>query len=542
MADFQDRVRRAGQAGRPPTQPGLGAGLVRRGRRRRAARRGAGAVVGLVLLGGIGLGVVSTDPTPTPVVTGAVEPAPGPRRPAQDATGDGPVDQPVDGVVRDGGSGPASAGAPPGAPPAGGGPDRAPGPAAGSGGTAPEDDGTNDGATDTGVTATTVTISTLYVGTGPVPDATGDVRDAMEAFAAYAQRDLGPIHGRTIEVQLHDTQLDPARARQEARRACEESFAIVGSYVTPDESQAVESVTQAADCPDLRAILPEDGSPEQAGDWTWRLRQDDPLEPALGPWSTWARRGAEAVATAAWVAPEAVPGSSSPGPLGGVLTDTASTGQAHEDWIAAVQEATTAELDYDWSIDFRHARGDSSWYGRLAQDFRDQDIQFTRIESEPLDTVRFVQKLREVGHWPRFVTLSPDLYLDAVAAQGGPDLEGAQIALDHLPWFERTANPVLDRYLSWLDRVHPGQEPTRPGLLAWSAAERLVEDLRAMGPAPTREWLAERWNAVAAWDASGALAPDGFRGSIGVECAAVITTDGQRWLRHLGRPGSFTCP
>ncbi len=554
-----ERLRRAGTRARPTDEAGLGAKMVARGRWRRQRQQwGVGIAAASVFVFGI-QAMTTLDDRRGPIVTNPIESLPAV----------GPTEAPVDGpeadteLESDDTAAPAAAqpgpvGTPlplptglptPGPSPSpSASPKPSPRPSASSSQApaGPKDDGTNDGATDTGVTGDEVLIYVLVEETGATPG-TWDrsAQMAMEAFAVYAQEQLGQIHGRTIRVEFRDARYDPTSARQVAREACGDGFAIVGAHLGMDQTRAVSQFLQVDKCPGLFAEITGgtagmDDNPWVS--WVGSRWSPDKGDVRRGPWAAFASASPSAVERSAWL-------------TYGVEGNLAFSGEAdmegQEPWIDVVQDVTSGS-GYEWILDARVQHRDL-WYSQEAERFVQEGVGFARLEVLHNDTLRFLQKLSERGHELRGLSLWDRVYSDALLDLAGDDMDEARIALDHLPWFEADRSPVLARYQRWLDEVFgPGAiafpggvpvEPTTTGLRAWAAAERFVEDLRAMGADPTREELAERWQDATEWDASGAITPRSLTERSESRCWVTVKADTARvqWVRESGSRGTYRC-
>ena len=107
-----------------------------------------------------------------------------------------------------------------------------------------------------GVTASTIKIAVIADVDNPArPGLFQPVVDGVRAFAKYINGH-GKLAGRTVEVDFIDSHLSADEARNAVIKACQEDFAIVGSYalflnnVEPME-QCVDKAGQAVGLPDV---------------------------------------------------------------------------------------------------------------------------------------------------------------------------------------------------------------------------------------------------------------------------------------------------
>jgi ABC-type branched-subunit amino acid transport system substrate-binding protein len=92
-------------------------------------------------------------------------------------------------------------------------------------------------AAEDGVTADSITIANLADLTGPVPGLFKAAQDGMKAFVAYINSQ-GGVLGRQLELQTYDTNTNATEHRIATTQACNEAFAIVGSFSVGDNGGA----------------------------------------------------------------------------------------------------------------------------------------------------------------------------------------------------------------------------------------------------------------------------------------------------------------
>jgi hypothetical protein len=90
------------------------------------------------------------------------------------------------------------------------------------------DQGTPD--SDIGITADTIRIAVIADVDNPArPGLFQGIRDGVEAYGKWQNGPGGKLAGRNVEVQFIDSKLSADEARNAVIRACQESFAIVGT-------------------------------------------------------------------------------------------------------------------------------------------------------------------------------------------------------------------------------------------------------------------------------------------------------------------------
>ncbi len=373
----------------------------------------------------------------------------------------------------------------------------------------------NGGATDVGVTGSAVTIYVVQQEGGAVPreDPAGP---AVRAFAAYVNEELGGVHGRRIEVVTRDNRMDAGQEASILREACAKAFAVVGSTSIPTGS----GPSRPLDC-ELSDLRGATYTPEQRTAWPDRfsIKAHGSSEPSMSSWKQWADREPKAVAASAWV-------------------QGFGASAAHRDVVIRQSRA----LGYRWTQQHDGTLVTPVTYDQMVQQMRDGDVEFVHFDGGGPDLVRFGQAMERGNYEPTLFTV-PAWAMDSGAVQfGEPGLEGVELAVDVIPWMERSSNPSMRRYETWLSRVDPGAAGSTEGALAWAAASVFVDVLRELGPDPTREDLVEALRGAADVTADGVIgARDRLAGEASSDCVAILRAVTRSFVRVEGKPGSFTC-
>lgn len=427
-------------------------------------------------------------------------------------------------LVDPGGAGTGSPGGTDGAPgaPAGGGttPGGGPGGSTASGGTdgtgepggagggggggplgTPDDVDCSGLADDTGLDADSITIGNATDVSGPVPGLFEESQKATRAFVAYFNASGATICGRSLELVTYDTRTDGAADQQAATRACDETFAMVGSMSAFDSGGA--ATTEQCGLPDVRAI------------------------------TTTAQRTACSVCYAAQPAgPEefqnAVPdfimrnhdGGKNAAMLylqGGAATEN---GPAQVRYMEKrgmefvyVQSISTAEFNYAPYVQAMKERGVETvqfvganpFFGRLAQAMEQQDFE------------------------PELYLLDPTAYSPQYTENGGSSVVGTVVFLNFLPFEEAAGNEEMQLYLQWLERTSPGSDPGFFGLFSWSATRLFVERAAALGGDLSRETLIESMGSVDGWTSNGLHSPQRVSEKRIGDCWRFVRWTGEAW-------------
>src|SRR6478672_11866524 len=117
------------------------------------------------------------------------------------------------------------------------------------------DGGTKAGSCDgfkngPGATDKTITIGNSSDISGPVPGLFEASQDAVKAYVAYFNA-TSDICGRKLALKTYDSRTDASADQQAYTKACDETFAMVGSMSAFDSGGA--STAQSCGLPDLRS-------------------------------------------------------------------------------------------------------------------------------------------------------------------------------------------------------------------------------------------------------------------------------------------------
>ena len=116
------------------------------------------------------------------------------------------------------------------------------------------------------------------------------------------------------------------------------------------------------------------------------------------------------------------------------------------------------------------------------------------------------------------------------SSTGGDAVEGTVVFLNFVPFEEAGSSKELQLYLSWLQQVQPGAEPTFFGLFSWSAARLFVEQSVKLGGKLTRPTLIDALRKVDNWTANGLHAPQHVGSKQTSECWRFVQLTGGKWV------------
>jgi ABC-type branched-subunit amino acid transport system substrate-binding protein len=144
--------------------------------------------------------------------------------------------------------------------------------------------------------------------------------------------------------------------------------------------------------------------------------------------------------------------------------------------------------------------------------------------------VRLAQAMQQQGFKPEVFMLDPTAYTQAFVKNGGDAVEGTTLFINFTPFEEASSNREEQLYLSWLQQVKPGAEPSFFGLFSWSAARLFAERATALGGKLSRPALLADLQHVDNWTANGLHSPQHVGPRHTGDCWRFIQLQHGRWV------------
>ena len=404
----------------------------------------------------------------------------------------------VPGAGSSGGSGSVPEGGAPGAP---GGDGAAP-PATGE--NAPGGDGDSascDGfKNQVGITDDKIVIANASDISGPVPGLFESSQQATKAYVAYFNATTD-ICGRKLEVLALDTRTDAGADQQAYTRACAEAFAAVGSMSGFDNGGA--ATAQSCGLPDLRAtaVLPERQActtcfgAQAVDSSTFQNAVPDHI---LKSYPDGAENAAMVYINAGAAAPNA------------------------ENQVRAM-ERRGMNFVYVKGVDIAEFN-----YAPYVQQMKDAGVEYVQWIGPYQSAVRLAQAMQQQSFAPEVFALDPTGYAADYVESGGDAVEGTRVFINTALFTDK--NPEVQLYLSWLNQVSPGAQPSYFGLYSWSATRLFVEQSLALGGKLSRQQLIAALGKVDDWTSNGLHAPQHVGSKKTSECWRWIKLDGGNWV------------
>ncbi|GAB3771586.1 ABC-type branched-subunit amino acid transport system substrate-binding protein [Nocardioides ginsengisegetis] len=362
-----------------------------------------------------------------------------------------------------------------------------------------------------GITDSTITIGNSSDISGPVPGLFEASQDAVEAYVAYFNA-TSDICGRKLELKSYDSRTDASADQQAYTKACDETFAMVGSMSAFDSGGA--STAQSCGLPDLRSAA-------VTGD-------RDRCTTCFGAQSTVATEFENAV-------PDyVIKNHPDAAKHAAMLYINAGAAAENGKLQAEAMGKRGMHFDYVQGIDISEFN-----YAPYVQQMKDKGVEYVQMIASTAQFVRLAQAMQQQGFKPEVFMLDPTAYTKDYVESGGDAVEGTTLFINFTPFEEASSNKEEQLYLSWLQQVKPGAEPSFFGLFSWSAARLFVERATALGGKLSRPALISDVAKVDGWTANGLHSPQHVGPKHTGDCWRFIQLQHGRWVPVGGT--KYTC-
>ena len=327
----------------------------------------------------------------------------------------------------------------------------------------------------TGITDKTITIGNASDISGPVPGLFEASQDAVRAYVAFFNA-TSDICGRKLALKTYDSRSDSGANQNAYVDACENLFAMVGSMSAFDSGGSTDA--ERCGLPDIRS----------AGVTADRQR----CSTCYGAQSTIATEFQNAV-------PDYVlknhPGAAKKAAM---LYIEAGAAAENGELQPKAMEKRGMDFVYVDGIDVAEFN-----YSSYVQKMKQEGVKYVQMIASTAQFVRLAQAMEAQQFKPEVFMLDPTAYTRDFLENGGDAVEGATLFINFTPFEEAASNKELQLYLSWLQQVKPGAEPSFFGLFSWSAARLFVQEATKLGGDLSRASLVQSVGKVDGWTANG---------------------------------------
>lgn len=362
----------------------------------------------------------------------------------------------------------------------------------------------------TGITDKTITIANASDISGPVPGIFESAQQATRAYAAYFNSG-DDICGRKLEVQLLDSRADAGADQQAYTKACDETFAMIGSMSAFDSGGA--STAQSCGLPDIRSASVTFDRQDCTTCYGAQSTVADEFQNAVPDFVK--KNHPDAAAHAAMLYINA-----------GAASENAKT-------QVAAMEKRGMKFDYVQGIDISEFN-----YSPYVQQMKDKGIRLVVYVGPYQNTERLLGAMKQQGLDPDVFLQDSTIYDQRFVEEAGADANGV-FAYSTTALFDDSGVKEMQLYRSWLNQVKPGAVPNFYGLYAWSAARLFVEQAVALGGKLSRAPLVDALSRVEDWTGNGLHAPQQVGSKTTGDCQSILQLDDGTWRKVS--PGNFMC-
>ncbi len=363
----------------------------------------------------------------------------------------------------------------------------------------------------TGITDDKIILSNVSDLSGPVPGIFQATSDAVRAFAAYFNAS-SDICGRKLEVLALDSRADAGADQQAYTKACEQSFAAVGSMSAFDSGGA--RVAQGCGLPDLRTASV---TPERSGCTTCFGTQSAHADYFQNSVPDFIKKNYPAGAKAA-----------------AYLYLNAGAASVNGKAQISAMSKRGIKFVYTQGVDVSEFN-----YGPYVQQMKDNNVKYVQWLGSYQHGVRLAEAMKQGGFKPDLFLFDPVAYNAGFVSSGKDAVDGATVFLNFVPFEEASRSPEMSLYLSYLKRVDPNSTPTFFGVFAWSAARLFVTKAVELGGDLNRENMVKAIAGVKSWDSNKMHAPQYVGTKQLAECWRFMQLKGGTWTPSGG--SSYSC-
>jgi len=361
-----------------------------------------------------------------------------------------------------------------------------------------------------GMSGDKITIANVSDISGPVPGIFESAQQGTRAYAAFFNA-TSDICGRDLEVLLLDSRADAGADQQAYARACDESFAAVGSQSAFDAGGA--ETAEACGLPDIRAYSLSTDRTNCATCYAAYAVQPGLVPNAMPQY--WVKEEPDAVK---------------------------SVGMIYINAGAAPENAEAFRSAWEtngWNIEVFQGMDVSEFnYAPYVQQMKDAGVEFVNYIGPYQNTVKLQQAMQQQGFEPQVFMQDATIH-DANYVEQAGDLGNGAYVYSQTALFDDDSIPEMKLYRSWLEQVDPGAVPNTYGLYAWSATRLFVEQAVGLGGKLNRETLLQAMTKVENWTSNGVHVPQNVAAKTTANCASIIQLNDGKWTQVS--QGDYLC-
>jgi ABC-type branched-subunit amino acid transport system substrate-binding protein len=352
-----------------------------------------------------------------------------------------------------------------------------------------------------GITDTEIVIGNASDISGPVPGLFEASQDATKAYVAYFNS-TSDICGRKLKLVSYDSRTDASADQQAYTKACDEVFAMVGSMSAFDSGGA--RTAQGCGLPDIRSAAV--------------TNERNACATCFGAQST--NTGQHQNIVADYILKN----------YGSAAQHAAffyiNAGAAAQNAPVQASAMTKRGMHFDivQGIDIAEFN-----YAPYVQQMKDENIEVVFWTGAYQQSVRLRQAMQQQGYTPKLYMRDPTDYNPDYVESGGSAVDGTVVFTNFTPFEEASSNKETALYMSWLQQVRPGADPTFFGVFSWSAARLFVEKAIALGGGLNRAALISAVKSTGKWTANDLHSPQNVGTKQTGDCWRFIQLNDGKW-------------
>lgn len=369
----------------------------------------------------------------------------------------------------------------------------------------------NGGATDVGVTATSITAANVSILTGPVPGLFAGAVNGTDAFFQY-QNSLGGVYGRQLKLAVGDDGFDCGQNKALTQANAAKALAFVGSFSLFDNCGA-DVFNANPGIPDVHNALSVQAQHEVSNFSSQPIRQGM----SIGTINYFKNKAPDAVRA-----------------VGTLIGDVQS---AKDSWTG--EQAAMEAYGYHVAYKRIYEPTETDFTADIVQMKADGVKMLLLIAADVKGIARIESAAAQQNFHPEITALGASAYDPSlVPLAGASALEGDYLFLPTAMYLgeDRSWNPEVDLFLTWLAKSHPGANADLFTVYGWASARLFVEALKAAGPKVTRAGLLAALKNIHSFDANTLYPPDDPAGRIPPSCYIIAQIHAGKFARVADDP------
>jgi ABC-type branched-subunit amino acid transport system substrate-binding protein len=318
---------------------------------------------------------------------------------------------------------------------------------------APAANCTPSNATSQGVSPREIKVASIVTDSGPLPGATaGSFRGANAYFSMINSQ--GGVCGRKLTLLKGDDGLDPQRARGEFLRIEPNVLGFVGAFSVADSG--FMDLIDKTKVPWASLTVDPSGRKKET---VWPKRADDKI--ATGPWVYLKKSHPDVAKTAV------------------LYSDVAAVKANLDGTVKAIQRAGFELVEPPIPVNV----AEPDYTGQV-RNLQDKGVDFVYLFSFEINMqVRFARNMKQQHYEPKIKAANLDFNdrFSELLKSDGDGWVSVNLYLPFLDPAEKQRSPAVNDFMTWNQRVYPGQQIDLFNVSGWGAAAYFVEALRRAG-------------------------------------------------------------